>query len=375
MIRQILLWILRLSLLWLILTSVAPVRQRVILGEPQTVQATQAQVCTHTTLTNEPDEWKIQHTLEMVREMGASTIVEFFPWAYIEVNKGQYNWSQTDKIVKHARNQGIHIIARMGLVPDWARPEETTLNYIPEDSFDEFAAFVGVFAERYAGTIDHLIIWNEPNLAFEWGYQPIDPAKYVRMLQAVYPVAHQANPNITILAGALAPTLEPAGSPNGLNDLLYLQEMYAAGAAAYFDALAIHTYGFEYPAEAAPDVNTLNFRRAELLVDIMQQNNDDKPVYITESGWNDSPIWTKGVRPSQRIAYTLGGFGWAAEHWGWMQNLCLWIFRYPRDEGNYRDNFTLVNAGFQAKPIYYAIQAYARGWQQEDALWLPAPDG
>ena len=44
-----------------------------------------------------------------------------------------------------------------------------------------------------------------------------------------------------MLAGALAPTLEPAGSPNGMNDLVYLERMYQAGAAAYFDALAIHT--------------------------------------------------------------------------------------------------------------------------------------
>ena len=36
--------------------------------------------------------------------------------------------------------------------------------------------------------------------------------------------------------------------------------------------------------------------------------------------------------------------------------------------------FTLVTVPFQPKPIYYAVQAFARGWQQDQQLWLPAPD-
>src|SRR5690606_38501089 len=148
------------------------------------------------------------------------------------------------------------IIARMGFVPLWARPDVddqfSTLNYLPEESFDEFAGFVVDFAIRYRGVIDHIIIWNEPNLAFEWGYRPVDPQGYVNLLRAVYEPVHQANADITILAAALAPTLEPLGSPNGLDDLLYLDAMFEAGGADYFDALAIHTYGFTAPPGEAP---------------------------------------------------------------------------------------------------------------------------
>ena len=56
-----------------------------------------------------------------------------------------------------------------------------------------------------------LIIWNEPNLAFEWGYRQPNPQDYVRLLQAVYQPVHTANPNVTILAGGLAPTLRTRG--------------------------------------------------------------------------------------------------------------------------------------------------------------------
>lgn len=371
-------WLVRGLAVWWLLGFIAPPLPRAPLAAPQTVETMHDNVCVHTRLIDEVDEWKIQRSLEFVREMGADTIVEFFPWAYIEASEDRYDWSQADRIVRHAHNQGIRIIARMGLVPAWARPdiEEdfTTLNYLPEESYPDFAEFVTAFAERYAGTIDHIIIWNEPNLAFEWGYQSIDPAGYTRLLQVVYPLAHEANPGVTILAGALAPTLEPPGSRNGLNDILYLEGMYEAGAADYFDALAIHTYGFTEPPDAEPGFESLNFRRAELLREVMVRYDDaDTPVFITESGWNDSPRWTKAVRPSQRVAYTVNGFVWAEANWSWAEEVCVWALRYPTDTNSYPDYFTLLSGDFQPKPIYYALQAYARGWERSDALWLPAP--
>ena len=232
-------WGLRIVILWIILGQLSPVGQRLYPDSRQVVDTLQPQVCVHTNLTNEVDEWKIRQSLQLIREMGATTIVEFFPWAYFEPANDHYNWHQADLVVRHAENQGLHIIARMGFVPAWARPDNTTFNYLPDESFADFADFVAVFAARYAGTINHIILWNEPNLAFEWGYQEIDPARYVRLLQAVYQPVHAANPNVIILAGALAPTLEPSGSLNGLNDLLYLEGLYTAGFANYFDALAV----------------------------------------------------------------------------------------------------------------------------------------
>lgn len=363
------------AILLFLLSQLSAPRLRVMLENlPRQVITNKPKVCVHTDLIHEPPESSIQMSLQLIREMGAPTIVEFFPWAYIERTPDVYDWGQPDLILKHAENQGVKIIARMGLVPDWARPKDTTFNYIDEDGLSHFAEFVADFAERYAGRIDHIIIWNEPNLAFEWGFLPTDPKRYVDMLRLVYEPLHQANPNITVLAGALAPTLEPAGSPNGLDDLLYLQGMYELGAKDYFDALAIHTYGFTTPPDAPPDPRQLNFRRAELLREVMVTYGDEnKPVYITESGWNDNPRWTQGVRPSQRTAYTLSAFQ-IVENWDWAETLCLWIFRHPTPRNTHRDNFTLVTPFFQIKPIYYAIQAYARGFDTERTLWLNPPE-
>lgn len=378
--RSLLPWFLRLSFGVFLFRGFAEPLTAVPLDPQQRVITQKPQVCVHTRLIDEVYEGVIQRSLQMVREMGADTIVEFFPWAYAEPAKRQYDWSNFDRIVKHARNQGLHIIARMGLVPGWARPEaevaNSTLNTLPAESYDDFAYFVSQFAGRYAGVIDQIIIWNEPNLAFEWGFQQVDPIGYVRLLQAVYEPIHAANPNAKVLAAPLAPTLEPPGSPNGLNDLLYLEALYEAGMQGHYDAMAMHTYGFTEPPEAPPSTTALNFRRAELLHEIMTRYGDgDLPVYITETGWNDHPRWTKAVRPSLRVQYTIDAFRWAETYWPWAEKVCIWAFRYPAPTNNYPDNFTLVNGDFQPRPIYTAIQNFALGRSTEEALWLPAPSG
>ncbi len=366
-------WLVRAALFWLIISSLAPVQQRVF-PESYAVQTHQPALCVHTDLINEVDEWKIQQTFRLIREMGATRIVEFFPWAYIQPRKNQLNWFQADRLVQHAEEQGIQIIARMGLVPEWARPPNTTFNHIEDDTFEAFADFIASFAQRYAGKISHIIIWNEPNLAFEWGYQDFSPERYTAMLEAIYPQVKAANPDIVILAGALAPTLEPDGSPNGLNDLTYLRRMYEAEAGSSFDALAVHSYGQVTSAFDQPATDQINFRRTELLHDIMHEFGDrDKLIYITESGWNDHPRWIQAVSPAQRVANTLDALAWSANNWPWVENTCIWLFRYTRPTGTYRDNFTIVTPDFQIKPIYYAVQSFARGWEQETDLWLPAP--
>lgn len=370
--RRLVAWLGRAAVVALALGWVAPSPAYVTLGVPQTVETAHPITCVHTRLTDEVEEWKVQRTLQMVREMGATTIVEFFPWPYIETSPGQYDWARFDRIVAHARTQGLTVIARLGMVPAWAQPDpdevgtDLTYNTLPAESVSDFAHFVEAFAAHYRGDIDTLILWNEPNLAFEWGYETPAPQRYIDLLQAAYPAAHRGNPDVTVLAGALAPTLEPAGSPHGLNEIDYLTALYEAGFKDLSDGLAVHTYGFKFPPGDPPAADVLNFRRAELLREIMVAHGDaGKPVFITETGWNDHPRWTRAVRPAQRITYTLGALTYAEENWPWAQAVCLWAFRYPAPTQSYPDYFTLVGPDFTPKPIYDEIQAWARGTTEQ----------
>jgi len=339
----------------------APPPILVTLGPAQTVSTVNPKMGVHTRLTDEVEEWKIKKTLEMVREMGTPWIVEYFPWGYIENEEGQYDWSHADLVVDHARQQGLTIIARLGFVPNWARPRDAVTSYLDESHYPHFANFVRAFLEHFKGRIKYVVIWNEPNTNFEWGYRPVDPAGYTRMLQAVYPVAKQADPDVQIVAGALAPNLSPAGSTDVMNDLEYLQKMYDAGAKNYFDLLAVHAYCWQAPADEPPAPDRVNFRRTELLRDIMVKNGDAaKHVMVTEGGWNDHPRWTKAVRPAERIADTLRAYD-LCKQLEWMDACALWAFRFPAPAQTYQDYFTFVTPDFDRKPIYFEVQKYAQG--------------
>jgi hypothetical protein len=343
----------------LIYALAAPPPILVTLGAQQTVRATNPKLGIHTRLTDEPEEWKIKKTCELVRAMGSPWIVEYFPWGYIEDPEGWYDWTHADQVVDHARQQGLTVIARLGFTPTWARPKKTVTSYLDEAYYPYFASFVNAFVTHFKGRVKHIIIWNEPNLNFEWGYREVSPDEYARMLQAVYPAAKQADPEIQILAGALAPTLAPPGTLDAMNDLEYLQKMYDAGVRDYFDALAIHAYGWTRPADDPPDPSRINFRRAELAREIMVRNGDaSKRAFITEGGWNDHPRWTKAVHPAERIQYTLRAYE-ICDTWDWLAACALWAFRYPFPAQSYLDYFTFVTPDFDPKPIYFEVQKYA----------------
>lgn len=312
----------------------------------------------HTRLTDEVEEWKINRTMEMAREMGARWVVEYFPWTYIENTKGRFDWAHVDLVVEAAEREGLTLIARIDNVPEWARPVGTNDRYADAKTNQDYGDFLYAFALRYKGRIGHYIVWNEPNLTQEWGFRPVDPEAYVALLKVAYTRLKEADPDIQVLPAAMAPTIEK--SNDALDDLVYLQRMYDAGLKDYYDIMNIHAYGWRLPPNDPPRSDTVNFSRAALVREIMVKNGDsEKRAIITEGGWNDHPRWTKAVRPAQRVDYTVQAIQMAERDWPWLDGLCFWTFRLPFPARNYNDQFTFVDQEFRPKPVYDAVRDYA----------------
>jgi hypothetical protein len=147
-----------------------------------------------------------------------------------------------------------------------------------------------------------------------------------------------------------------------MDDLLYLRRMLDAGAGEAMDGLAVHAYGWQMPPDAPADPALVNFSRTELAYQLLvEAGYAGLPVYITEGGWNDHPRWTKAVQPSQRAAFTNRAYEKVLAEWPWAETAILWAFRYPRPANTFQDYFTFVTTDFMPKPIYYAVQRYARG--------------
>jgi O-antigen ligase len=208
---------------------------------------------------------------------------------------------------------------------------------------EQFGAYGRLFAERYADRVDVYQILDEPNLRAGWDERPPSAAGYAALLQAAYTAIHTADPTATVLLAALAPTTETG--PDNISELVFLQQLYDAGAAPYFDAAAGKPYGFYTgPADRQVSPQILNFSRLALLREVMERNGDGhKLLWISNFGWNTrrDSLWGQAT-PEQQIDYTLAAFQRAQAEWPWAGPMALELYRPDAPESDPRWGFALV---------------------------------
>jgi hypothetical protein len=159
--------------------------------------------------------------------------------------------------------------------------------------------------------------------------------------------------------------------------------MYKAGAKDFFDIMPANAYGLEFAPDAAPDPKVLNYRRVELLHDIMVKNGDgNKAVWFNEYGWNASPssipaeklTWRR-VTEQQQAEWTVQGIEYARKNWPWSGVIFVWFFRQVGDipDTASEQHFQLVTKDFVAKPAYNSLKQSALAYLQAQNLPTPAP--
>jgi polysaccharide biosynthesis protein PslG len=274
----------------------------------------------------------LDRDLELAQEMGFGWVKQKFAWRDIEGQvKGQYDWYRPDYIVDAVENAGLRLVVRIDRQPLWsvaALPgPEITDNQPPVD-LQDFADFCGALAQRYRGRIAAYQVWNEPNLRREWGEKAPDPAHYTALLRSCYLAIKAADPEAIVISAGLAPTGDPP--PVAMPDTDFLQAMYEAGAAAYFDVLGVNAPGYKAPPELSPAEaeageaygggRWFTFRRVEDVRAIMVANGDaHKQVAILEMGWTTDQVnpdyaWHR-VSEAEQADYLVRAYRYAATHW------------------------------------------------------------
>lgn len=329
-------------------------------------------------LAREAESWKVEKTLEMAREAGLGWVKQLLPWETLEVRRGVFRhegtnrstWERYDEMVAMAERRGLQIIFRLDRPPAWARGQRPNPpdGQVPPTSLDDFGNYVAAVAEHYRGRVRFYQIWNEPNLAREWGGQPPDPVAYTELLKVAYRRIKAADPSAVVLNAPLAQTYER--SPRAVPDLDFLEAMYAAGAKDAFDIFFANGYGFEHPPEDPPAPDRLNFRRVLLLRRIMERYGDGhKAVWFNEFGWNAAPetfpperlIWRR-VSEEQQAEYTVRAIRQARVEWPWAGVFNIWFFRQdghilPHDAQYY---FRMVDVGFTPRLVFYRVREAAQ---------------
>jgi hypothetical protein len=271
-------------------------------------------------------------TLDRVSAAGFDWFKYFASWNAVDSDRNRvYNWETVDWRLDEACARQLHILLRV---------ERDSSNWTPIQDW-EMVGWQGFFQDLAAhiaqkqsacsfGYRAALEVWNEPNLDFQWGSQPVDPARYTEMVKRAYDGARAGDAHILVIAGGLAPT---GGLPDGraMNDVAFLEAMYAAGLKGHFDAISIHNYGFGGdPEDKTWGSGILNFRRAEDTHAVMVAHGDGAlPVWGTEFGWllesaTCSAYWNsigfgwQQVTAAQQADYLHRAFSYADTAWPWM---------------------------------------------------------
>ncbi len=325
--------------------------------------------------------WRIDDAyprdLQTTKALGFGWVKQSISWRNVEGhNKGEYDWYRPDRIVQHTEDAGLKLLVRIDRHPLWTvqpylSDEEITDNQ-PPYHYEDFGDFCGALAERYKGRIAAYQVWNEPNLSREWGEKSPNPAEYTELLKVCYEAIKAQDPAAIVISAGLAPTGTPP--PAAMPDTDFLQGMYDAGAAEYFDVLGLNAPGYKAPPTISPDEGEkvewgngrwFVFRHVEDMREIMVQNGDgDKQVAILEMGWvlqqdiHESYEW-HGVTEEQQAEYLVGAYEYAKEHWqpwiGLMTTLYLADADWnPEDYEQYWWAINLPDG--TPRPAFWALQ-------------------
>ncbi len=304
-------------------------------------------------------EAEIDEALQIIQSLGFSWVRQSVSWAAIETAPGVYDWTAADRFFAAAANHNLSYLVVLEDTPAWAGPHPTA----PPDDLTTFGAFTTAFVSRYGSQIQAYQIWDEPNLQAGWGDAEPSAIDYTQLLREGYlAIKTQAPESIVLLAG-LAPNVEQG--PKNYSDILYLEKLYNAGAADYFDAVAAKPYGFDTgPDDRRVDQNLLNFSRPILLREVMLSNNDgQKLIWGANFGWNSLPsdwdgapsIWgaTNSDQQAQRV---IDSYDRVRKEWAWSGVLFLETYQPDAPLDDPRWGFALVD------PVgdYSAVARYVR---------------
>jgi hypothetical protein len=294
------------------------------------------------------DHGNVEANLNLIKEMGATTIRDEVYWKELEHQKGRYAMSTIDENwINAAVAKGLKPLVTLGYGNPLYDNGNKPTSAAAIEAFANYAEFV---ATQFKGRVMMYEVWNEWDLT-TGNTSKGTPQAYVNLLKAVYPKLKAVDPNIIVVGGGVS-----AGAV--LSD--FFGEMLDAGALKSADAISIHEYIYTSAgAKRSPEMLISKLAGVEAT---LQSRNGNKtfPLYLTETGW---PTNTGTAGTSQAEA---GDFN--AETALLVPSVAglKGIYWYDfQDDGSVasstEDNFGLIHVNLNPKPGYYALTD-ARNW-------------
>ncbi len=295
--------------------------------------------------------------LANLKSIGITSVRIGANWAWISyAGQGTYDWTQLDQEVASVRAAGMSMDMVIMGTPAWAAVSGEAGNDVAQpanpSSFGQFAAAV---AQRYAPQgVQDFEIWNEPNNTVFWQPAP-NPAAYVQILQAAYTDIKAVDPGAFVITAGLAPEATQNGN---INEVTFLQDMYADGAKGYFNAVGDHPYS--YPAlpdtyEAWSGWSQMAVTPTSLESTMAANGDGSKPIWVTEVGApTGGPDSVGTAAQAEELTQAIDN----AKSSSWIG--AMYLYTYEDSGGNPstdEDWFGLLNADGSAKAAWSAVAA------------------
>jgi hypothetical protein len=307
---------------------------------------------------------------ELMREAGIDSVRLPMFWIGIESKSPlvvRPDWSQFDKEVELAAEDGVRIMPFVWGSPEWVAEEAVELPVKTSSQRWAWQKFLREAALRYGPEgefwddhtkldylpITHWEVWNEENIVTQ-AKEP-NPAEYATLIRISGRTLHAAQPESKVLMGGLFG--RPLQIPPNVASGDFLKRVYQAGnVKPYFDGVALHPYVADAKA-MGPELN--NFRR------IMRNNGDSStPVYVTELGWGSQSGPTRYERGLEGQANQLSialellsanRVRWKVEG--------VWWFTWTDEGGtcSFCGSAGLLTTHYEAKPSWYRFNEWTGG--------------
>jgi len=255
---------------------------------------------------------------------GFRYVRQSFAWSEIEPAPGQFAWERYDAIVDELSRRGITLVAVLHRSPAWARPQEAAAAFdAPPVDPAAWERFVGAVAARYGDRVPFVQLWDLPNDPERWAGAEPDPAAYTGLLALGSNAARAANPNATVVLAEFAPAPTPGAAGA---DLRFLERVYAAGGAPFFDVIAARVAGGDRtPYDRRVSADAAGLSRAILFREAAVAAGDGaKPIWATHYGWRAAESGELEPDAATAAAYTVAGIVRARDEWPWMGPLFAW---------------------------------------------------
>jgi hypothetical protein len=300
----------------------------------------------HSLWTWSVSESQMDQELDALQHAGANGVRVDVSWSALEPQQGQYSSSylaRMDEFFAAAAARGLKVVATIAATPSWASAGGAWYD-APSDpsTFGQIAQFI---TSRYGGELAAVEAWNEPNSGGNLVAGDGDLAgTYAAMLKAFYAGAKAGDPNVPVLAGALA-----------YADTSFLGKLYADGIKGYYDGLSVHPYA----DGAAPGDTSVTHSFVGQIQDLHAAQlaaGDHTPIWITEFGW---PVGTSpgANTEAQQATYIQQAFG-LVNSYSYVEAALVYQLRdMGSDPSNPEDNFGLLEQDFTPRPAYAAFAA------------------